>query len=500
MIAKKLYSAYQQKKESFHQYIDAIKKNSARDIYTIINDTLIKNPYTSRFPKSYFTDEILLSSKIVLFLKSSFEFYLKNIYKLISYFIAFLIYKIYFKKDRKNKLKTIIDIFGFIDKTNQNKSFVENYLPNVYEVFDKHNKQYALLVRPYQVSRNPFKLIPFFKILNEDHRDFIFEYELLKISHFVRIFYMVLIYPFKTLRLLQQNKKSIDTIFNQSLLEDIKYFNFDSLTRYVLGINLAKIESIEKIFSWSEFQVIERSFNYGIRKNNQGIELIALQLFLNYEVYFNTHVEDFDYELLSSPHKVLVNGTYYLLDRQKIKYETGVSLRYKDVFNFKGIKQEKHVLLLGSYIENDTKYMLDSMQNFDNIIFKNHPAVDIRKFGKLPENISISTENIYTLFENTKLVISTASGTGAEAVACGISVIIIASQNNLTANPLIEYGKGEIWDIAYTQDEVKTHYNKLLRYRAEHYIRIQEIAQWYKDNFFIEPTEQNILKAFDINS
>lgn len=496
MNPKELYNSYQEKKEQFHKYIDNIKRNSPWDIYTVINPTLVKNAYSTEFPKTYFLNKSKETSKAIDFLKNSIKFYAKNFYLILSYLIAFILYKIYYRKKRKNDIKVIIDTFGLIDKVNKNGAFSENYLTGIYEIFDKYNTNYAILLRPYQVGKNPFKLKQFFKIINDDKRDFIFEYELLKLNDFCNLFVLVLLYPFKTLRLLQKENSIEDKVFNQSLMVDIKGFTFDSLTRYILGKNLSKNQSIEKIYSWSEFQVIERSFNYAIRKNNQNIELIGLQFFLNYETYFNVFVDDLDYEMLSSPHRVFVNGKYYIEDRKKVKYDTGVSLRYKSIFEFKGIKEEKYVLLLGSYVESDTKYMLESVKNFENVIFKNHPAVDIKKFGILPKNIMVSNENIYKLFENAKLVIGTASGTSVEAVACGISVIIIASQDNLTANPLVEYGEGEIWDIAFEMDEIFNIYSQLLDYRENHNEEIKKIADWYKDNFFIPLKETNIIKTF----
>lgn len=185
--------------------------------------------------------------------------------------------------------------------------------------------------------------------------------------------------------------------------------------------------------------------------------MVGLQFFLSYETYFNVFVDDLDYEMLS------FCKWQILYPRQK--YDVGVSLRYKDIFLSGDVENPKNILLLGSYVESDTKYMLQSVKEFDNVIFKNHPAVDIDKFGKLPKNISVSSENIYKLFETAKLVIGTASGTSVEAVACGVSVIIVASQDNLTANPLVEYGKGKIWNIAFSKNDVGFLYNKLINYR-----------------------------------
>ena len=413
--------------------------------------------------------------------------------------IAFVIYKLYYKKKRVSDIKIIIDVFGLVDNVNKNGEFNENYLTGIYKLFEKCNANYAILLRPYKVAKNPFKLRHFFKIINQDKRDFIFEYELLKLSDFFTLFSLILLYPFKTLRLLQKESNENDKIFNQSLLTDIKYFSFDSLTRYVLGKHLAKIDSIEKIFSWSEFQVIERSFNYAIRKNSQKIELKALQLFLNYKVYFNSYIDDLDHDMLSAPHEVFVNGKYYIQDRKKIKYSIGVSLRYKDIFRFKRQKDGEKILILGSYIESDTKYMLDSVKGFDDVIFKNHPAVDIKRLGELSKNIITSNDNIYKLFESTKLVIGTASGATVEAVTCGISTIIIASQDNLTANPLVEHGKGKIWDIAFEKEELKDGINALLEFRKNNRHEIHNISTWYKDNFFVEPTEESIIKVFKLD-
>lgn len=497
MNPKYLHHCHQKKKEIFHRYINNLKKNAKWNLYTIINPTLVKNPYASSFPKNYFLNKKINKNKIFLFIKNIIKFYFKNIYFLFSYFMAFILYKLYFKKKRKHKLETVIDVFGLVDQTNQSNKFNENYLVGLYTVLKKFNKRFTILLRPYSVEKNPFKLKPFFKIINRDKRDFVFEYEFLGLVDFFELLLIVVKYPFQILVLRKNEKNNTDKIFNFSLIEDLKYFNFISITRYILGKNLSKVKSIKKIYSWSEFQVIERSFNYAVRKNCNHINLIGLQLYPNFETYFNI-ADDVDCDMLSFPHKMLVNGKYYTIDKEKIKYDLGVSFRYKNIFNFKGTDKETNILLLGSYLEKDTKFMIDSIQNFDHVIFKNHPAVDIKKLGKIPKNIFVSNKNIYQLFKNAKLVISTASTTSIEAVCCGISVIVIASQENLTANPLLEKGKGEIWDMVFKADEIDKTLKKLLDYRDNNKTKIIELADWYRHNLFVEPTEKNIVNAFGL--
>jgi hypothetical protein len=95
-------------------------------------------------------------------------------------------------------------------------------------------------------------------------------------------------------------------------------------------------------------------------------------------------------------------------------------------------------------------------------------------------------------------VITTGSGTAVEAVAVGVSVIIINSQTNLTSNPLIDFGKGEIWDEVNTEEELLTKLSQLQEFRKNNLDRIDEISKFYKDNFFVEPTEENILRVFEL--
>jgi hypothetical protein len=500
---KVLEEKYQLNKDKFHSYINNIKQNMKVDIYSIINTTLVSNPYATKFPLMFFiNNKVRKENKIWLFLKSSFKFYIRSFYLWFGYLISYIIYKIYYKKNYTIRSGTLgIDIFFLVDNIIRDDKFNENYFKNLYTIIEKLKKDYIFIPRLYGVGKNPFKLVKLFKILNKDKRNFLFEFEYFTFVDFMQLFYIILFYPFKTLRLLQKEENNNDILFNIELIKDIKNTSFDSISRYVFGKNISNKSNINKIYSWGEFQVIERSFNYGIRKHTLNIKLFACQFYLNYEIYFNAYVDDIDYDMLSSPYKVLVNGKYYILNRDKIAYESGVSLRYHDIFQYKqddGIKQE-NILILGSYIQDDTKVMLQSVNSFENVLFKNHPAVNINSYT-INKNINIVDDNIYTLFKKSNIVLSVASGTSVEAVACGISVIIIASQDNLTANPLVEYGRGKIWDIAYSKEEVEILYNHLIKYRNKNQEEIKQIASWYKDNFFIEPTEENIVKVFELDA
>ena len=173
-------------------------------------------------------------------------------------------------------------------------------------------------------------------------------------------------------------------------------------------------------------------------------------------------------------------------------------MRYRDIFQFqKDNRERKDILILASYLKQETKQIIEFCENIPNLKIKLHPTQKPTDF-QLPPNISLVSGNLYDFFQTSQIVITTGSGTAVEAVAVGVSVIIVASKTNLTSNPLIDYGKGEIWETVSEKDEVMEMVEKLSKFREENPERILEIAEYYKNNFFIEPTEENIIRAFEL--
>ena len=68
MTPQELNELYEEKKYDFHAYIESIKKKSNWDLNTIINPTLVKNPYASSFPQNYFLNISKNRSKFILFI------------------------------------------------------------------------------------------------------------------------------------------------------------------------------------------------------------------------------------------------------------------------------------------------------------------------------------------------------------------------------------------------------------------------------------------------
>jgi len=498
---KRLHQSFEKSANKFYIYIENIKKNMVLDIYSVVNTTIITNPYTSSFPKNFFLNKYEKTSRYFSFIKHSYKFYIKTFYVYFTYLISFILFKLFYKKRLQQRNYVMaIDTFLITDTIIKNNIFEDPYFKKIYPLLQEKRINYIFLPRVLHVNKNPFKLIKLFKILNKDSRNFLFEYEMLTIFDFFTLFFMIMLYPFKTLRLIQEDTKD-NTIFNAELINDISKQQFETFSRYIYGKNIAKMNSIKEIYSWGEFQVIERAFNFGIRSKNKEMRLNGCQFYLTYPTYFSAYIYDIDDILNIAYHRIFVNGKYNLQKRKKVQYLEGVSFRYENLFDYQINTDGKNIVLLGSYFEDETRNMLLSLKNYSHVIFKSHPILPVSKLKDIiTDNFDVVDNNIYELFKNANIVVATASGTCVEAASCGISVLVIASSDNLTANPMAEYGKGEIWDIAYNNIEVKEKIEQLSIFRNKNKDRVLELASWYKENFFIKPSEENIIKVFNIEN
>ena len=494
------------KLKEIHNYIDNIKRYAYKDIFNFENQVLSKNPYTSDFIKNHLFGINHGNPSLFFKIKKFFYFYLKIFIRFFIYIISFILYKIKSKKNNIdfNKDVILIDTFFLVDKIIKEKQFSERYFVGLYDILDKHNIQYVFLPRLYGMGKNPFKIIDLINILNKEKNSFLFEYELLSLKDLLSILGFILIYPFKILHLLQKNNTDIDKLFNYEIINSLPSTPFNAYVRYLIGKKIAKkLSSSSKIISWQEFQNLEKTFNKAIKESEKNIKIYGCQFLIQYQNYISMQISDVDYELNITPHITLLNGKFnYALSTKQVS-KNGISLRYKNIFEFDNSKKsENNIVVLLTYEVNESNRLLNLINYIDEEVqIKIHPATNKEQFAKfLNKSWKFVNTNIYDLFNSTKIVfVASMSGTALEAVACGVSVIIIGSDDNITANPLVEYGKGKIWDIAFSKDDVKRLYNELIEYRKNNIIEIQKIALWYKENFFIEPTEKNILRAFELD-
>ena len=486
------------------EYIDNIKKNAYLDIENIENLALSKS-LSSNLVKKY-TSELRPNKLIKLFIiKQMIVFYLKNFPRFFLYIIGFIIF-IFFGKRSKvdwNQSFFFIDVFFLVDKIIKANNFKEDYLGGLYNVLEKYNKNYIFLPRLHGVGKNPFKLIDLFNVTNQDKSSvFLYEYELLNIIDIFKIFIFILKYPFKQFKLIQNKKHELDAYFNYELFSVLSRTSFTAYVRYLVGRKMAKkIKGGSKIISWQEFHNIEKSFYRAVKESRQDVVIYGCEFSATYKAYISMHIIDIDFDLKVTPHQTLLNGKCNYSDSNKHVFRSGVSLRYQNLFRYvdDSEKTKKPLALIGYNIKEGVD-ILKKANGMKELNVKIHPATNERQFNKyMKSGWNYIHGDLYEALKGADSVFTPPyAGTSLEVVACGIPVIIIANEDNLI-NPLVDYGKGKIWNIVFNEQDIKKKHNNLLKYKKNNPDKVRKIAHWYKENFFIEPTEENIVKAFELN-
>ena len=487
-------------------YVDNIKKWAYKDVVHIQNNVLNKNPYTSEFIHNYFFDiEPKKLNKLFLFKKISI-FYVKSIANFFLFLVNYVIFKLFGKKSDIDFEKEIyiIDVFFLVDNIIKEGAYRDRYFPGLYKVLKKYNKEYVFLPRLYGVDKSLFKLNKLLRVLNKDKSNkFLLEYELLSLFDILRILAFILNYPIKQFELIQQENSNLDKLFNYELFNSLPDASFEAYIRYLVGKNVSsRLPSNSKIISWQEFQNLEKAFYKAIKDSDKGIIIYGCEFLIKYDTYLSMHITDIDVDLSVTPHKTLLNGRYNYSRSAKHNFISGVSLRYKKIFKYiiDNCNSKKTLLVLLGYDVIESQKLLKITSHIENLKIKLHPNTNEKQFNKYKKESWIYTyDDLYKLFRKANIVlVPTMSGTALEAVSCGVSVIIITSNNKLNVVPMLDFGYGEIWDMASDKKELDEKVNMLLKFRKNNLVKVNSIASWYKENFFIEPTEENIVKIFEL--
>ena len=206
--------------QKLYDYVGRVRQQKKVDIHSIINTTLVSNPYITNFPKDFLFNNFKKESKLKLFIFHSIKFYFFNTIRFIFFIQIFFYYKFLYKKPKHDISKDdlILDLFIDIGRVVKDGSFSENYFSTLYPILKNNKISHVFIPRVVGLSRNPIKLhkqlISFFKIINQDSNYFLFEFELLSFNNFLELIWLCLCYPFKTLRLFSKEKNKQDIVFN----------------------------------------------------------------------------------------------------------------------------------------------------------------------------------------------------------------------------------------------------------------------------------------------
>lgn len=492
------------------QYISKINRDAYNDIYLLSNQVLSKNPHTNGFINHCLNNKSDFSISLRQIILKIIIYYLKSIILLIKYLSEKFIYNVFFMKkvsvNNCNEL-IVIDTFFLINRIIKEKKYSDPYFPGLEKILNNGKKNFVYL--PVFIGNSSLYLfIKTLNILKKQKVPLITEYQLLNKKNILELIKFIIKYPLHILKFAYglDSNEYYNKILKFELFNTIDKVTFYNFSRYLQGEQLSKFHYDKvKLISWYENQVIDKNLYKGLRKDRNKITIYGCQLFIISPTLISINVDPNEIKHDIVPDKILVNGKNYLYNDKKINSFVGPSLRYKKLFEIKlNYRKTTDLLIPFSYHKDANEIILNILKDINyqhgKIIVKFHPATQAEEYmNKLPGDIFVSDENIYELFERTKILMSIESGTLLEAASLGIPVIAIPSSKLFIDNPMPSYGKGEIWDSAKNFSEANGLINKYTEIYNNEIDIFAKFAKDYKEMFFCEPTEESIVKAFDLS-
>lgn len=495
--------------------ISLANQTAYKDIFLISNPVLSKDYFNNNFLKRFLNNENINPPAFYIVIYKLFIYYLKSLFHFIAYLIRFIEFSwsgIRFYPNKNAKELILIDTFFLIEKIRQEDSFDDPYFLGMEEVLKKLNKHYAYLPFFCSHSHNqrPFELVGILKILEKNKVPILSEYQLLLICDLLNLFYFILTYPFHILSFSRTlcTDSFATRLLKYELLDTLGQVTFYNFSRYLAGKKITRLPYASiKLISWFENQPLQKNLYKGLKANAAKVIIYGAQFFLHSQKHLFLIADENEEKFGVLPDKVIVNGPYFIPKKSRLNYIVGPSLRYAKIFTSDiKRKKQKDILVLLPYfkeeLENILSIVINSRMRPYNILIKPHPATPIGRYrGLMLPNVTIKKEDTYKLFTNAKVVVGNASGTLIEAATIGIPIICIRGNKRFDYNnPLPEYGKGIIWEEVDSTDDLIQQIERFAKSCVNNSEEINIIANRYKEMFFCEPTEDSIIKTFDLLS
>ena len=495
-------------------YVQEITSEAYQNVYMLSNQVLSRNPLTNDLFRKFLFRETAPDLRQKDIVKRLAIYYYHSLVEFLLYFVTWTVLRVKHRSDRlileSHKALYVVDTFVLVKNVLSEQEYREMYYPGLYEVLEKHNKQFVILPTFFGALVNPRKALVVLELLKKSYYDFVTEFQLLRFSDLFRVFKFIVLYPLDVLGLASRvtQKETLDRLFVSELKLTIDQVTFHSYIRFLVGRRLGKITDQNiRLISWYENQVIDKNLYKGVKETSREVFVFGCQCFISYPPLLHSFVAEKDKEFQVTPERVLVNGDAFLRHNSSVEHRLGVSLRYSKIFSTNQDWSKKiNCVIFLSYVEAFSADILNvcagsSLLRSEIVFIKPHTASfsSTRIIRELPSRWTYTEQDADKLLESARFVITSGSGTAIEAAALGASVVIVASQSSFTCNPMLEAGRGKIWDIVFDTQELDVAYSKLVEYRLSNHTGIRELADYYKSACFVEPRESNIVKALELD-
>ncbi len=424
------------------------------------------------------------------------------------------------KRIPRDKEITLIDTF-FLSSMFKDGVYRDRYYPGLVENLTEEERKKVFFVPSISTRK---KLKDIIRISEKADEQFIFKFDYLKFWDYLHALLSPLRikridmsgFMFRGFRIGPVLKSNfIKSIANGSSFSAILNYHFFKRLKEC-GIRLGLV------IDWFENQPIDRGFNKGKRVFFPAVPSIGYQGFIvSYD--FNFYLQPTVYELEAGviPRKIAVVGKD-LIDVvrrycQQLPVVSAPAFRFAEIYNYqlgesvKVSEKPSILIVLPISLEDSIDIMEMVAEAASNgadqkatFLIKPHPNLNLSKLKTAlqswPEVFKVIDGNFSELITESNLIVGNASSTCMEALAYGVPVVVVGSQNGVTQNPIPDSIPKAMWELCYTSDELAAAIQRLcFEVDDEVMSEFVRIGRQIRKEYFEPVTREGIMKLLGID-
>ena len=507
-------------REEADRLIDAFSSKAFSSVHCIVNPVFNRNPYVSPLLTLLLTkrNKPTRLRLFGMFARNILLYFIRSARYCIFFMFQIIRYRSYSNSIKKELLATskpiFVDTFIICDKVSEEGKYEERYLLQLFPFLETGNRP-IYTVPCFIGDKNEPQI---FRFLTNPKRGLptpIPDFALLDWLDFIRLLSFTLTYPIRILSLIflcvGQNRP---WQIAYSLLYTLKIPTADSFIRYLYGKNLAKFTEGEiDVLSWYENQPIDKAFYAGLRTTGRNkVKITGIQALAYSRVQANYFATLSEYKHGLLPDHLRVNGTAYLKWHNHQLYQSvscSPSFRYQHLrigekFSIAEFPEDGAPLIALTYFKDLSLDLLgicrDTYLASESARVRLHPTqtggTQVTWQNAFPSGWMIDSLPLPQSLMQATVLITKESGIALEAATVGIPVVIIASNQSFTSNPMPNFGRNDTWGLAHDSRELEALCKKLIFKRVSNPSLFRIFADRCRRQLFTPINDETLQEAF----
>tara|TARA_B110000008_G_scaffold277810_1_gene319989 strand:- start:1795 stop:3465 length:1671 start_codon:yes stop_codon:yes gene_type:complete len=393
-----------------------------------------------------------------------------------NFYISFnfwLMAKLVRNKDHSNKGIFLLDTFLFKNSLNKNSDYEDRYYPGLVDNLPEEISQKTWFLPTLSGFKHPLELYKILSSIKKSKTHFLVKENWLNLNDYI----FAIKKSISLTKLIKVSPKWRDLDLFDIVSEDNEtqrgsHSISEPILTY-LSFNRYRLAGIKilGVIDWFENQVVDHGLYLGMRRNFPETIIKGYIGFVPEEYYIGIYPAEYEFKAKILPDELLVIGEIFVEKMKRFKSDMKVTnapaFRYKKVLEYQDKKifaRDIVIIALPMKFDEAKKIIKLALETGFNKNYrwfiKIHPVTKFEKIINLiPKsqrtNVKFINEPLVNFFQETRLLITSASSVAVDAAVCGVRVAIIGNDSGPTINRLAGIIDENLWAVCFNSLELE---------------------------------------------